>query len=293
MLYLPRREERIRRRVDALGALLVFGAMVLVCTALVEASAWAPWRTWSALGVGLLLAGAFVARVLRHPDPVVAPRLFAARSFSVGAAGIFVYYVGFAGMLLGATLLLTDCWHFSVLRAALAIAPGPLAASVMSPFSGRLSARFGFRNMVVAGSLLFAAAAAWPLVAAGTAPSYEAVVLPSLLLWGLANALIQPTLFATVDAAPGAEVASGSAVLTMSRQLGSAIGVALLVAVLRTAHTAGLAGLRRAWAVVIATAVLTAVAGLQGKTADRRRDARPRDVRSPQPSDIRQRAEVR
>jgi EmrB/QacA subfamily drug resistance transporter len=270
VVYLPTGDARIRRRVDGLGAVLVFGAMALVCTALVEATAWAPARTWSVLGVGVLLAAAFVVHVLRHPDPVVAPRLFAARGFRVGAAGIFVYYVGFAGMLLGSTLLLTDCWHFSVLGAALAIAPGPLAASVASPFSGRLSARFGFRTMVVAGSVLFAAAAAWPLVAAGASPDYATEVLPSLLLWGLANALIQPTLFATVDAAPRAELASGSAVLTMARQLGSAFGVAVLVAVLRTEHTAGLAGLRRAWAVVIATAVLTAAAGLRGKAENRR-----------------------
>ena len=58
-----------------------------------------------------------------------------------------------------------------------------------------------------------------------------------------ANALIQPTLFAAADAAPGAQLASGSAVLTMARQLGSAFGVALLVAVLGAEHTAGLAGL--------------------------------------------------
>ena len=66
--------------------------------------------------MGVLLTAGFVAHVLRHPDPVIAPRLFAARTFRVGVAGIFAYYLGFAGMLLGSTLLLTDCWHFSVPR---------------------------------------------------------------------------------------------------------------------------------------------------------------------------------
>jgi EmrB/QacA subfamily drug resistance transporter len=262
-----------RRRIDALGALLVSASMALVCTALIEAGAWRPWRTWSALGLGVLLAAALVAHVLRHPDPVVAPRLFAARRFRIGAAGIFAYYVGYAAMLLGLTLLLTDCWHLSVLQAALAIAPGPIVAGGVALLSGRLVRRFGLRRMVLAGAVLFAGAAAWPLASAGAAPAYAGVVLPSLVLWGVANALIQPTLFATADAAPKGELASGSAVLTMARQLGSAFGVALLVAALGAQHAADLPGLRRAWALVIAAAALIALAGLR---AERRQPASAR-----------------
>jgi EmrB/QacA subfamily drug resistance transporter len=265
---LPGGAARSRRSIDVLGALLVLASMALVCTALVEVSEWARWQTWSALGIGLLLAAALAPHVMRHPDPVVAPRLFAARSFRVGAAGIFAYYVGYAGMLLGLTLLLTDAWRLSVLDAALDIVPGPITAGLLSLFSGRLSARFGMRRMVLAGSLVFAAAAAWPLASATAAPAYATVVLPTLLLWGAANALLQPTLFATAGSVPRSDLASGSAVLTMARQLGSALGVAVLVAVVGVGHAAGLDGLRRAFAVVIATAAVAALVGLgAGRTA--------------------------
>jgi RimJ/RimL family protein N-acetyltransferase len=109
---------------------------------------------------------------------------------------------------------------------------------------------------------MFAAAGAWPLASAGGPPAYAAVVLPSMLLWGVANALIQPPLFACADAAPQAELASASAVLSTARQLGSALGVAIFVAVLGTGPASGLAGFDRAWIVVVVTAVLTALAGL-------------------------------
>jgi hypothetical protein len=242
----------------------------LVCTALTEAPGWPPSRTWPVLAAGLVIAAAFVLHIRRHPAPLVSPRLFAARRFSAGAVGLVTYYTGFAAMLLGTTLLLTGAWHFSVLRAAAGIAPGPITAGLLAPFSGRLSARFGMRSTVVAGAVLFAAAGAWPLASAGGGPAYAAVVLPSMLLWGMANALIQPSLFAAAGAAPQADLASGSAVLAMARQLGSALGVAILVAVLGARPAAGMAGFDRAWIVVLSTAALTAFAGLAGGRCPKR-----------------------
>jgi EmrB/QacA subfamily drug resistance transporter len=264
---LPRRPDvpggrRRARRIDGVGAVLVLGAVGLVCTALTEAPRWPPSRTWPVVAAGLVLGAAFVAHIRRHPDPLAAPRLFAVRAFRAGAAGIVAYYTGFAAMLLGTTLLLTAQWHFSVLAAAVSIAPGPITAGIVSPFSGRLSARFGVRGTVVAGAVFFAAAGAWPLAMAGDSPAYAAIILPSMLLWGGANALIQPSLFACADAAPRADLASGSAVLATARQLGSALGVATFVAVLGGSAATGLAGFDRAWTVVVITAAFTAVAGL-------------------------------
>jgi Major Facilitator Superfamily len=175
-------------RMDGRGTVLVLGAVGLVCTALTEAPGWPASRTWPVLAAGLVLAAAFVAHIRRHPSPLVAPRLFAVRRFSAGAVGLVTYYTGFAGMLLGMTLLLTGQWHLSVLQAAVCIAPGPITAGVVAPFSGRLSARFGTGAVVVTGAVMFAAAGAWPLASAGGAPDYAAVVLPSMLLWGVANA---------------------------------------------------------------------------------------------------------
>jgi EmrB/QacA subfamily drug resistance transporter len=249
-------------RIDTLGAFLVLGAVGLVCTALTEAPGWPPARTWLVVAAGLALAIAFVVHIRRHPDPLVMPRLFAARRFSAGAVGIFAYYAGLAAMLLGTTLMLTAEWHFSVLRAAACIAPAPITAGIISPFSGRLSARFGVPSTVFAGGVLFAAAGAWPLATAGRVPAYATVVLPSMLAWGIANALIQPPLFASADAAPRAQLASGSAVLSMARQLGSALGVAVLVAVLGSRAAGDLAGFDRAWIIVLITATMTAAAGL-------------------------------
>jgi EmrB/QacA subfamily drug resistance transporter len=281
---LPRRPgvvdgQRAGRPVDGAGTLLVLGAVGLVCTALTEFPRWPPSRTWPVLAAGLAVSAAFVAHVRRHPDPLASPQLFSVRAFRAGAAGLVAYYTGFAAMLLGTTLLLTAQWRFSVLQAAASIAPGPITAGIVSPFSGRVSARFGVRGTVVAGAALFAAAGAWLLASAGDSPAYAAVVLPAMLLWGVANALIQPSLFACADAAPRAQLASASAVLATARQLGSALGVATFVAVLGGRTDRGLAGFDRAWIVVVITAAITAFAGLgtgRRLTAPARWRPRPR-----------------
>jgi EmrB/QacA subfamily drug resistance transporter len=267
MVFLPRHSgvpdpQRTSRRIDGVGIVLVLGAVGLLCAALTEAPRWPPLRTWPVLAAGLVLGASFVAHIRRHPDPVAAPRLFSVRAFRAGAAGILAYYTGFAAMLLGVTLLLTVQWQFSVLLTAVSVAPGPITAGIVSPFSGRLSARFGVRAIVVAGAVLFAAAGAWLLATAGDSPAYAAVVLPAMLLWGVANALIQPALFACADAAPRTDLASGSAVLATARQLGSALGIAIFVAVLGGRAARGLAGFDRAWTVVVITAAITAFAGL-------------------------------
>ncbi len=264
---LPSDGERRTRRLDVLGAVLVFAATGLVCTALVQVSSGPAWRIGGAFCLALLLIVVFVIHVRRHPDPIIAPRLFTAHRFRAGALGILTYYVGFAVILLGSTLLLTEVWHYTALRTALAIAPGPIAASVLAPFSGRIAARVGFRSIILTGSILFALAGAWPL-AHGATSGYSTVVLPSLLWWGVANGLIQPALFGTASAAPASDLSSASAVLAMARQLGSAFGVAILVAVLGASTTLRAADLRRGWVLVIASAGITLLTGLRNSAAN-------------------------
>jgi len=261
-VLLPRDGERVEQRVDFVGTLLILGSTALVCAGLIQAPVWPAFLSWSAVGTGLVLAAFFARHALRHPSPVVSPRMFRVRRFAASAVGLLTYFVGFAAVLLGTTLMLTDRLHVSALEAALAIVPGPMTSGICSLFYGRVAARVGVRNMIVAGAGLFVIAGAWPLVSAGEELSYAVAILPSMVLWGIANALLMPTLFAAADAVPRADVTSGAAVLMMARQLGSALGVAFLVLLLGASNVAGLVGVQYAWALVIVSGLVTAVAGL-------------------------------
>jgi MFS family permease len=246
-------------RFDGIGLVLFLAAMGLVCAALIEASAWPALLIWSVLAVGASAAALFVVHARRHPEPVIPPRLFRSRRFTMSAFGLFTYYAGFAVNLLGITLLLTEGMHLSVLEAALGLIPGPLSAGVTSPFSGVIVARIGARRTMFVGAGLFALAGLLPLLASGGIPTYMTTVLPSLVCWGVGNSCIQPILFAGADAAPKDDLALAAAVLASARQVGSALGVALLVGV---AGGSGLSMFQSAWGIVLASALLTAGVGV-------------------------------
>jgi hypothetical protein len=275
---LPRDRAAAQQRIDVQGTLLVLSALGLVCAGLTQAPEWPALAAGSVIGVGLVLVLVTVWHVFHHPAPVVPPRLFASAVFSLSSLGLVVYYVGFGAMLLGTSLLLTEYWSFSVLQAALAFAPGLTVAGVCAPFSGRVVARFGTSTTLLIGAALFGIAAAWRLATTSDAPAYWQLVLPTILLWGVANALIQPTLFRAADTVPRADLASGSAVLAMARQLGSSLGVAVLVVALGSSGTPSRAGFDRVWQVAIASAVLTALAAVLLRRAERGAAVEPRLV---------------
>jgi hypothetical protein len=91
---------------------------------------------------------------------------------------------------------------------------------------------------------------AWWLIFATSTPHYL-YVLPALLLGGVASGMTQAPLYAAANTLPADRATTGSAVLNMSRQIGSAVGVALLVALLATSTPDSLAEFRRGWVLIV------------------------------------------
>jgi MFS family permease len=140
-------------------------------------------------------------------------------------------------MLLGNILFLTGVWHYSIMRAGLAVTPGPLVVAVVAGPAGKLASRIGFRPVVAVGAACFAAGLAWYVVAVDAEPSYLAHWLPGTLVVGLGIGLTFPVLSAAAVASlPAHRYAVGSAVNQTARQIGGAIGIAVLVMLLGTPH---------------------------------------------------------
>jgi MFS family permease len=171
-----------------------------------------------------------------------------------------VFFAGFAAMLLGAVLFLTEVWGYSIIRAGIAIAPGPLTAAITAVPAGRLAAKYGPRVPAVAGGLAFAAGFAWCLNFVDGELAYATHWLPGFLLGGLGVGLTLPSLPTAATAPlPPSRFATGTAVFAMSRQIGSAIGVAIFVAIIGdAAGPALLDAMRNAWWFTLGTGLVAA-----------------------------------
>ena len=244
---------------DLVGIALLIAGIGGVTLAIVEGPQWG-WTSAATLATlvtaGLALA-AFLWRCSHHRAPVVELSLLRVRSFAVSNVVMLLYGIGFGAMLLLSVLFLTGEWGYSTLRAGLGIAPGPLTVALVSLRVKHLVVRLGGRTVAVTGCILLAAGAAWWLTQLGPEPAYLREFLPGMVVGGLGVALTQATLFGVVAVAlPAHRFATGSGILSMSRQIGLALGVAVLVAVVGTEPT--LQAFHRGYAEML---IASAVAG--------------------------------
>ena len=248
---------------DLLGGLLLMVAIGLLALGLVKAPEWG----WASVGTIAALAGSVVGTIAAfwwrchvHPSPIVDPAMLRVRSFALASSASIMFNAAFAAMLLGNVLFLTGVWHYSVLHAGVALMPGPAMAAITAAPGGRLAGRFGQRTIAAAGISLFAAGGAWWLWHLGATPSYANEMLPGQIMTGTGVGLTLPSLASAAAASlPPARFATGSAVFTMTRQIGFALGVSILVAVLGSAHTADLiSAFRGGWLFMVIASLLGA-----------------------------------
>ena len=273
---------------DYPGVGLVTASLAGLVLAISEGSEWG-WTDPRVLGAGtgaVVLGAVFLRRCSRRAEPVLDLSLFRHRSFSVANAATLVYAMGFFAMLLGNILFLTGVWHYSILRAGLAVTPGPLVVAAVSGPAGRLATRHGFRAVLLAGFVIFAAGLSWYATQVGLRPEYLAQWLPATLITGLGVGLTFPVLSAAAVASlHPSRFAVGSAVNQTSRQVGGALGVAALVAILATDPTPGstLEHFRHLWTYSAAMAALAGgIAALFRPLASRS----PQGVLAPIPAPI-------
>ncbi len=237
-------------RPDLLGAAMLALGIGLLTLGIVQGPEWG-WTHGRVLGsfvAAVLLVAAFLFRSAHHHAPVIELPLLRVRSFALANLATLVFFMGFGAMLLSGVLLLTEVWGWSELRAGFALSPGPLMAALFAAPSGKLGARIGQRPIATLGGLVFAGSFAFMLASIGPKPEYATTFLPAFMLGGIGVGLTLGTLPAAATASlPPGRFATGSAVFGMARQLGSAIGVAVLVALIDSAGGDLLGGLRSGW----------------------------------------------
>ena len=221
------------RRIDMVGMVLLGGAVLALAYGLVEANdrGWGSGEIVGLFAAAALLTAAFAASQRYGRFPMLTSALVRNRQF-VGASCAFVLFaVGVMGQLFLGVLLFTDVWGYSALEASLAITPVALVGLLVAPVVGRFADRVPPRVLGIPALVVMVAGLLW----FGQAPAeahYVEVIGPLLLTGAAMGAAFPAINVGAMGSVRGQELGLGSGIVNMARQLGFALGVAILVAVL-------------------------------------------------------------
>ena len=246
---------------DLVSVGAVLASITFLILAIVEGPDWG-WGSPAVIGlfaIGAATTALTVQRTRTHPNALIEATLFKSRDFTAATIALFLFFVGFGAFLLISVLFLQDYWHYSAVQTGAAIAPGPATAALFALNSGRIAKRFGRTLPASVGCIFMGLSGTYFLIAAPAHPSYAAGFLPGMLLGGVSAGLAQAPLFTAASSLPADRATTGSAVLNMSRQVGSAVGVALLVTLLGTGHPDALGPFHHGWAVEIGAGLAAAL----------------------------------
>jgi EmrB/QacA subfamily drug resistance transporter len=231
------RESRAPRppKLDPIGVGLISAALLLLLYPLVEGRqlGWPGWTfvsMASSAPVFALFAWYEQVKARRDSSPLVPPRLFGERGFSVGMAIAVTFFLGIASFGLVLTLFLQLGLGFTPLHAGLTFLPFSVGVLLSSAAAARLAPRFG-RGVTMAGALVIAGGMA-ALIAGihhyGAAVTTWELV-PGLVAAGLGlGAVIAPLADIVLARVPRQDAGSASGVFNTGLQLGNSIGIAVI-----------------------------------------------------------------
>ncbi|MEU1721710.1 MFS transporter [Nonomuraea sp. NPDC005692] len=254
-------EERAEGGHDLVGAVLITASMLLLVFTVVQApeAGWASFQTIGSLVAVAVLLGLFVLTELRMKHPLV--RLGILRSGHIVRAnlGLLILMGSYVAFQFVAMQYFQNLLHWSALGTALAFLPAGLLVAVSSTKMGDFADRFGTGKLIVIGAAALAGGYAIFLGIDET-PSLGGMVLPGMVLLGVAFALSFPSL--NIQATNGVdddEQGLASGLLNTSGQVGGAIVLAVVTAVLTSGgETLSIGALRSA----IVVALVLALVGL-------------------------------
>jgi EmrB/QacA subfamily drug resistance transporter len=228
------------REFDALGTVLVTSGLVALVFAIVrtESVGWGATQTLGALALACALLAAFVAAEVRHPRPLLPLHVFRSRELCAANGAIILFGAVRFGMWFVMSLYMQEVLGYSPAKTGLSFLPLALLMAVGSSRASAAVRRFGSRATIV-GSFVVTAAGMSLLTQIRADGTFIDNLLPPSVVLALALGIsLVPLTLAAVHGVSGSDAGLASGLVNVSRQVGGAIGVAVLgtVAASQTAH---------------------------------------------------------
>ncbi|PCG84970.1 MFS transporter [Streptomyces sp. WZ.A104] len=231
-------------KVDPLGVVLSIVGLVLLVYGIIRGGELADFTDATALLAivgGLLVLAGFIWHEKRSSHPAIDITYFREPAFSAAVAAIALVFFALMGVTFFSAFYLQSVRGYSALQSGLLIVPLAAAQMIFAPRARLVVDRFGARAVCTAGMLLVAAGlASFALFDAGT-PVWVLCLVFFVQGAGMAH-IMPPVTVAVMQALPREKAGSGSAVNNTFRQVGGALGIAVLGSVLSTVYRGDIEG---------------------------------------------------
>ena len=228
---------------DLVGAGLSIATLVTLVYAIIEATprGWTDPLVLACFGAALVFGAAFIAWERHVPEPMLPLRFFRDPAFTVASLGVGLVFFAMMGSVFAFTQFLQFAHGYSALEAGAMMLPLALGLVIGSGASNHVVGRVG-RTRVIAGGLVGVAAVL------STSLLWTADMAPFLLAlvtFGLAlsmGAAMAPATDSVMGAVPESKAGVGSAMSDVTRQVGGALGVAVIGSIIASAYSGDMAG---------------------------------------------------
>lgn len=220
-------------KVDILSAILATTALILIVYAIVsaESAGWGSLQTIGLMSLSVVLFIIFLILQKQKREPLVPLSIFRAPNLSPGNLVMALLAAAWIPLWFFLNLYLQQILNYSAFNSGLALLPMTITIMIlMVGFTGKLVAKFGFKANLIAGLIALTAS----LILFSSVPangSFLANVLPASLLGALGMSLAYiPGTIASMSGARPEETGLASGLVNTSYQIGSALGLAIIVA---------------------------------------------------------------
>lgn len=226
---------------DPLGALLSIGGLVSLVYGIIEAPSegWTSAPVMIAFGSAAVLLALFLWWETRTEHPMLKLSFFENPRFSAAAGAITLVFFAMFGTVFLLTQYLQFVLEFTPLEAGIRVMPVATMV-VAAPLSARFTERFGTKRVVASG-LVIVAGAMSVLALIDTASGYGHVALAIALLGIGMGTAMAPATDSVMGSLPLAKAGVGSAMNDTTRQVGGALGVAILGSILASSYSSAMA----------------------------------------------------
>ena len=237
-LLVPESRNPERAGIDIAGVLLSIAGLILLVYGIVQGGDTGSWTGASVLGPlfgGLAVLGLFAWHESRTRHPALDVRLFRDRGLSASVGALGLVFFGMGGVYFFTSFYTQNVLGYSPLDAGLITVPFAVGQLLLSPRSAALVRRFGAKAVGTGGMFVMSVALAGYVLLGTASP----VWLLGLLLFvqgsGIGAAMPAAT-SAVMDVLPRERAGAGSALTNTARQVGVALGVAVLGSILAQAY---------------------------------------------------------